>query len=241
MDNLNLVSKIVKGETRWFCEPTAFFDGNANGYGFKSKEKLLNAYSFLRSKHEANYQSSNLINSLKTEVAPGDKYYLKITPDFYNIEHTNPYASPSLTVIQCYVDGSTRKGQVSSWAFVALKDDKIIFEQNGLLTGEITKTYQVGGEMQAAMEAVKFCKNHNFKCDIYYDLKNLYEWVSDLFGGKPWKTKNVWSHDYRNFMLSNKQYINKMIKVKSHSDNKFNDYVDSLANQAFNKLSSPCE
>lgn len=133
-----------------------------------------------------------------------------------------------MDTVDIYPDGSFN-GKNASWAFVAVKNEEIIHSEKGVLEGDINKMWQVGGEMAAVMNGVEFCIKNNLKCDIYYDLINLYKWCADIFGEKPWKRKNPYTKLYHDYMIKNKAFINKMIKVKSHSYNKFNDKADGLA------------
>ncbi len=138
-----------------------------------------------------------------------------------------------MKVVDIYTDGSRNyNATITSWGFVVLDSGAIIEERNGILTGPITIMYQIGGECQAVIEALKYCKQNNFKCDIYFDYIGLKCWVNDLFGEKPWQTKNQWTKAYREELLSLKEFLNNMIKVKGHSNNEFNEYADLLAKKA---------
>ena len=135
-----------------------------------------------------------------------------------------------MDIVDIYPDGSFN-GSKASWAFIAVKEDKIIHSERGVLEGDINKMWQVGGEMAGVMKGVEFCIKNNLKCNIYYDLINLYKWCADIFGEKPWRRKNQHTRLYHDFMVKNKAIICKMIKVKSHSFNKFNDAADVLAKE----------
>lgn len=79
-----------------------------------------------------------------------------------------------MDTVDIYPDGSFN-GKNASWAFVAVKNEEIIHSEKGVLEGDINKMWQVGGEMAAVMNGVEFCIKNNLKCDIYYDLINLYK------------------------------------------------------------------
>ena len=132
-------------------------------------------------------------------------------------------------VISCFTDGSNLLDQLSSWAFIAVQNDKIIHQDSGVLTGEICSIRNIGGEIFAVVSSIKWAKNNNTSVDIYYDYTGLKMWINDLFGESPWKCNNKWSIKYRDFMFKNKSNINSMIWIKGHSSNKWNDYVDKLA------------
>ncbi len=130
-----------------------------------------------------------------------------------------------------YTDGSyCNNRKITSWAYIIVDaSEKILKQDRGELTGEITALWQIGGEMKAVMEGLNFCRENNLKAIIYHDYNGLFHWVSDLFGETPWKAKNEWTKKYRTFIINNANYIDSFQWVKSHSKNKFNEVVDKLA------------
>jgi ribonuclease HI len=133
--------------------------------------------------------------------------------------------------VDIYVDGSFRdKDLTSSWAFCAIRDEKVIFEAAGrIYDKERNKSRQVAGECEAVIQALNYLARFNMKGIFYFDLINLKTWIADLFGEKPWKTNITLSRHYREYCLIHRDYISEFVKVKSHTGNKWNDYVDSLA------------
>ena len=132
------------------------------------------------------------------------------------------------SVLDIYVDGSYSNGQ-TKWAFIVVEDDAVIHSNSGVITDPvICEGRQVGGEIQAVIECVEWAKQNKTKINIFYDFANLRHWVSDIWGEKPWKTTKNYTNDYRNFMLRNRSFICKMIKIKSHTGNKYNTLVDEL-------------
>ncbi len=143
---------------------------------------------------------------------------------------------PLKKIVFIYVDGSFNSViEKASWAFLVVNDkDEVIFKNRGVLEGEINSMWQVGGEIKAVENAIQYCKENNLLGWFNYDYKGIEHWISDITRNtqKPlWKTKNKFTKEYREFMLSNKEFIYKMEWVKSHSNNKYNDMVDELAGQ----------
>jgi ribonuclease HI len=131
-----------------------------------------------------------------------------------------------------YTDGSYLNG-VAKWAFVVVQDDEVVHSASGIITDpKITEGWQIGGEIQAVIEAVKHSKQMGKKASIFFDYNGLRNWVSDIWGEKPWRTNKAYSIAYRQFMLDNQEHIAQMIKVEAHTGNKFNEYVDTVAKKA---------
>ena len=84
----------------------------------------------------------------------------------------------------------------------------------------------ITGELEASKMAVRYAIANRMK-KIY--IVNDYQGISSYVTGS-WKPKTQESKDYTEFMnkAKNKVDIN-FIKVKGHSNNKFNDMVDALA------------
>lgn len=135
-----------------------------------------------------------------------------------------------------YVDGSYLSGNVG-YGFVVIKNNSILHEENGSTTdSSIAKHGQVGGEIQAVISGLKWCSsNHIFEVDIFYDYKGLEYWAS----GKWRATKNI-TMKYRDYVKNSGITIN-WIKVKSHTNDRWNDYVDDLAKKGANSVSNMTE
>ena len=125
--------------------------------------------------------------------------------------------------LDVYTDGSFN-GKQASWAFIVIENDKVIFQNRGVLDGDINSMYQIGGEIKAAENTVLWAKEFGYKIVINYDYTGVENWGRGL-----WKTKNPHTEAYKEFMLKHKEYINSFVKIKSHSNNLFNDMVDQLA------------
>lgn len=137
-----------------------------------------------------------------------------------------------MDIVNLYVDGSW-DGKFAKWAFIIWDFEHVRIGQGSgkILDPKINTGRQIGGECEAVIQGIKWCEERNFKADIYYDYIGLHNWIADIFNKKPWDTKRDYTKKYRDFMLNHQKYINKMIKVKSHSGNFFNDEVDKLASE----------
>lgn len=127
---------------------------------------------------------------------------------------------------EVYTDGSYRDGQYS-WAYAFVKDGKIIYEDSN--TGKnpaAASMRNVAGEIAAVLYAVKRAAELGVKIRIYHDYVGIAHWATG-----EWKARNKFTQFYAQKM---KEYrgIYSFRKVKSHSGNHFNDYVDQKAKDA---------
>jgi ribonuclease HI len=132
--------------------------------------------------------------------------------------------------INIYTDGSVdaKKHEVY-WGFVAVDNEKEIYREKGVLTGEVFTMRQVGGEIAGVIKGVLWCKKMGYKGNIYFDFINLYKWVADQFSNdNPWNANNIWSQRYRQFIIEHRPLINKFEWVKAHDTNKWNNEVDKM-------------
>ncbi len=133
-----------------------------------------------------------------------------------------------------YVDGSYRsKDKTSSWAFCAIEHGKVVFEACGRIHNkEKNESFQVAAEIEAVIQALNYISRVNKPATFYFDFLGLKMWINDLFGGSAWSTNKSYTTHYRNYCLAHRKYIIDFKKVKSHSGNKWNEYVDDLAKNA---------
>lgn len=92
-----------------------------------------------------------------------------------------------------------------------------------------SKMRNVAGELKGAGYIINYCVNHNIKeIHIYYD----YEGIESWYTGK-WKAKSPISIEYVKFLNSVKdKIIIHFHKVKSHTNDYYNDLADKLAKEA---------
>lgn len=133
--------------------------------------------------------------------------------------------------IDIYVDGSWDTAQqCAKWAFIVVKNNQNIYSNKGIITNpEVNEGQQIGGELKAVIEGVKWCKQNNVSATFWHDYIGIKMWCADIFGGKPWKTNKKYTKAYRDYILNNKQFIKEFKWVKGHADCYWNNKVDELA------------
>ena len=128
-----------------------------------------------------------------------------------------------------YVDGSyNQKLKVYGSGVVYITDDKEL----GLM-----KSYDdayhihrnVAGEVKASELAIeKAIEDKKDQIIIYHDYQGIASWANG-----DWKTNNDLTKAYKNFIDQAKKKIKiDFVKVKGHSNDKFNDKADQLAKEA---------
>ncbi|PSJ31782.1 RNase H [Peptostreptococcus russellii] len=172
--------------------------------------------------HEAiDYLISNNSTILKEENSSSDeKLNIK--------ENAN---TDSLDLIEAYVDGSF---DVSSQSYgsggVLLKDGKIIetFSKKGS-NKENVSMRNVAGEIEAAMIAMQYCYDNNYKnLRIYFDYNGIEKWCTG-----DWKANKIGTKKYKEFCDEMKKKVNiSFQKVKAHSGVEYNELADKLAKES---------
>lgn len=94
---------------------------------------------------------------------------------------------------------------------------------------ELAEMRNVAGEIKGAEAAMKYAVDNKIeKIYIYHDYEGIASWCL----GK-WKTNKKGTIEYKKFYDKIKDSVNiTFIKVKGHSNDKYNDLADSLAKQA---------
>ncbi len=133
--------------------------------------------------------------------------------------------------IEIDVDGAYRDGY-TGYAAIIRKDGKPIYYISGVMSQiEVLGSYQVAGELNAVVEALKWCeKNGIQEVKIYYDMEGIEMWASGR-----WKTKKDITKNYSDFFKDNKIKI-QWIKVEAHSGYKWNEEVDRLAKRVITEF-----
>jgi len=127
------------------------------------------------------------------------------------------------TDVRIYVDGSFFPNHDrAGFGWVAIKDDEIISEEYGV-TDEPALSRNIDGELTATINAVKWATANDIKATIIYDYEGIKHWAVGT-----WKAKKPVSKKYQ---VQVQPYSNNFNweKVKGHSGDKWNDYVDVLA------------
>lgn len=140
-------------------------------------------------------------------------------------------------MVKIYTDGSAAKSR-SGWGFVAVKDDEIIYQKNGV--EHIGDTNQMM-ELIAAIEACKWAESRNYEdVIIYSDSAYLINCYNDKWFIK-WETNN-WINSKKEPVANinlwkelipffrNPKF--NFVKVKGHIGDKYNEIADKLATGA---------
>lgn len=145
------------------------------------------------------------------------KDYLGIT-----VEDNNVYL---------YTDGSYNSDDNKySYAFAVIRNNKMLYHE-AECKEDITGMQNVAGELVAMMRGLLYCKAHDLNVIVCHDYIGVYTLVSGDF-----KAKNKFTQKYIEYMnqLNYSRNIIEFKHIQGHSNNKWNDYVDELAKQAFN-------
>ena len=141
-------------------------------------------------------------------------------------------------IVAAYTDGSNDLDKLASWAFIIVQKDKILHQDSGVLTGDVCKIRNIGGELSAVMHAIKWCKINNYKVQVTHDLEGIERW-----GTGKWKRNNQWTIAYFDFCVKHKDVIAGFTWTKAHlggitNNSRFNEIVDGLAGEAISKFYS---
>lgn len=144
-------------------------------------------------------------------------------------EYLNPkdifYVNPNAYI--AFVDGSYNKDEKIYGSGVCILNNNLDFELGLTKAGEdIWDQWNIVGELEATKLALLKAKELNQKnVFIYHDLKNISLWATG-----EWKAKNEYTQEYVRFIEDISKEMNiQFIKVKGHSNNKYNDEADRLA------------
>ncbi len=147
------------------------------------------------------------------------------------LEDSNQSQSSNLVEYEAYVDGSFDKNKnIYGSGVVIIKNNEVIEKISFSGSDEkYIESYQIAGEVKAALRAMEWAVNHNISSiAIYYDYEGIRSWALG-----EWKTNKSVSRDYKvkydSLSSQVKVYFN---KVKAHSGVKFNELADQLAKRA---------
>ena len=119
-----------------------------------------------------------------------------------------------------------------SFACVLIHNNEVVEKVNRSFSDEYLEHHNVAGEIKGAAYIINHAIKKNIKeLHLYYD----YEGISKFYSGL-WKAKTEIGIKYQEFAEDAKKKINVVFhKVKSHSNNYYNDLVDKLAKEALLK------
>lgn len=148
----------------------------------------------------------------------------------YHIKEEDIFKDLKKGEMIAYIDGSYEdSSKYFSYAGIMFYDnvsEDFAFASNDQ---DLISMRNVAGEVKASMYVIEKAVEYNLsKVIIYYDYTGIENWAVGN-----WKTNNNLTKSYRKFCedMSKKIKI-EFVKVKSHTNIKYNEYVDKLAKKA---------
>lgn len=136
----------------------------------------------------------------------------------------------NITEPKCYIDGSfDQLTNKYSFGGVLIVDGKEHLFKKAYEPDEYSDFRNVAGEIKGAAFIINYCANRNIpKLHVFYDYQGIEFWYTGS-----WKANTLIAEKYVNFAKEIKDKIEVVFhKVKSHTNNKYNDMADRLAKEA---------
>lgn len=137
---------------------------------------------------------------------------------------------PKYNIPTAYIDGSydSNTGRYSFGGVLIIGNEILSFNK-AYDADEYSSARNVAGEIKGAGYIIKYCINRNIKeLAIYYDYEGIEKWYT-----KQWKANSSIARVYVDFVDSIRDKIKiHFVKVKSHSNDLYNDEADALAKAA---------
>ena len=94
---------------------------------------------------------------------------------------------------------------------------------------ELAEMRNVAGEIMGSGQAMKIARTLGIReLTIYHDYEGIAKWCTG-----EWKAKKPWTRKYKEFYDEvSKEVQISFVKVKGHSNDKYNDLADALAKEA---------
>lgn len=154
---------------------------------------------------------------------------------FSNLEDANKYILELEEVVNvsgpvAYVDGSFKEDTNEySFGVVLLVDGQESHFKKSFPSDELSSMRNVAGEIKGAGFIILYCLNRGInKLTIYHDYEGISKWYQN-----EWKANLYGTKKYQEFANEVKDQIDvKFVKVKSHSNDYYNDLADKLAKEA---------
>ena len=129
-----------------------------------------------------------------------------------------------------YVDGSYRADTGEfSYGMVILQDGEEHTFCQKMTDKELALMHNVAGEIKGSEAAMQYALDHNIpEITIYHDYEGIAKWCTGA-----WKANKSGTQAYQAFYLeAGKKVKIHFVKVKGHSNDKYNDLADKLAKSA---------
>lgn len=129
-----------------------------------------------------------------------------------------------------YVDGSfdKRSGDFSYGMVILYQGQEFTFCER-MQDKELAQMHNVAGEIKGAEAAMRYAVEHGLKrIVIYHDYEGIAKWCNGA-----WKANKEGTKAYRAYYESIVDILQiEFVKVKGHSNDKYNDMADALAKEA---------
>lgn len=129
-----------------------------------------------------------------------------------------------------YVDGSFKE-ETNEYSFgvVLLIEGKEYYFKKSFPSDELSSMRNVAGEIKGAGFIILYCLNRGInRLTIYHDYEGVSKWYNN-----EWKANLFGTKKYQEFANEVKGQIDvNFVKVKSHSNDHYNDLADKLAKEA---------
>ena len=154
--------------------------------------------------------------------------YLDATNYFYETETVE--TKVNVTGPVAYVDGSYKE-ETDEYSFgvVLLINGQEFHFKKSFPSDELSSMRNVAGEIKGAGFIILYCLNRGInKLTIYHDYEGISKWYQN-----EWKANLYGTKKYQEFANEVKNQIDvSFVKVKSHSNDHYNDIADKLAKEA---------
>lgn len=141
---------------------------------------------------------------------------------------------PALDQVIAYVDGSYRSDTGEfSYGMVILKDGEEHTFCEKMTDKELALMHNVAGEIKGSEAAMQYAVDHNIpEITIYHDYEGIAKWCTGA-----WKATKPGTIAYQAFYREAVKKVKvHFVKVKGHSNDKYNDMADQLAKKALGIL-----
>ena len=131
---------------------------------------------------------------------------------------------------KCYIDGSYNDiNKEYSFGGILIINGKEYEFKRKFSSDEYSEFRNVAGEIRGSSYIINYCLNRGIKkLHLFYDYIGIEKW----FKGE-WKANSVIAIKYVEYANSVRDKIDVVFhKIKSHTNNKYNDRADALAKEA---------
>lgn len=141
-----------------------------------------------------------------------------------------PFTDDNSDCVTAYVDGSFDKlSNRFSYGMVLLMQGQELKFCQSFEDSELASMHNVAGEIKGAEAAMQYAVQNGIKkLVIYHDYEGIAKWCTGA-----WKANKEGTKAYRSLFESICHEVSvSFVKVKGHSNDKYNDMADALAKQA---------